>query len=404
MWRIQGGVLAPRNIQRIRLNGFQPSSLLSGTVNVSTNDGDDITLPTAGRRHAPANSVARATQCLGMYAEMSKWRLSSFVVVTAGAGYAAGMGVEGLEPGMLAAVALCTGTGLAAGAANSWNQIIEGSRDAKMKRTRARPIPSGRITYPHAIGWGIFSSVSSVAILTAGTNPVTAALGLSNIALYSIPYTLSKPHTEWNTWTGALVGAIPPVMGWTAAGGSALDPESLILASTLFLWQFPHFFSLAWVHRNDYSRGDYQMVPVNDPGGERTARLVVGYALAMMPLPILAYATDTTSVMFAIEGVAMTSYWTYLGLEFQKERTNENARKVFKCSLWYLPLILGLFLFHQKKRKLEDNYPLQRMKELGRSLCIHDIIVENQDTKADGAPTLCPSTPALDSPTPSSLK
>ena len=311
------------------------------------------------------------------------------MVLTAGAGYAAGA-VDLTAIDWTAVAALSVGTSLAAGSANTFNQIIEGQRDRRMKRTALRPLPSNRISYAHATAFGVGSGVTSFAILAAGTNPVTAGLGLANIGLYAGPYTLSKPRSELNTWVGAVVGAIPPVMGWCAAGGSPFDLEAGILASTLFLWQFPHFFALAWIHKKDYARGGHQMVPVNDPSGERTARLILQYSLLMFPVPILAAMSDSTSYMFALEGTAATAYLTYLGADFYRERSQENARRIFKCSLWYLPLLLAFFVFHRKKKEErqarsseasadgeEDAgalWPIERVKSALRAVCLHEAI------------------------------
>lgn len=361
-----------------------------------------------------------------MYAELSKARLSALVVVTAGAGYASGCGA--FDP--LVFAALCGGTSLAAGSANTWNQIIERNRDKLMKRTCDRPLPSGRMAAPEAVGWGVFSAGTSCAILAAGTNPVTAGLGAANIVLYAVPYTLSKPRTELNTWVGALVGAVPPVMGWCAAGGSVLEPVPLLLGATLFLWQFPHFFALAWVHRKDYARGAHQMVPVNDPTGERTAALIWNYSLYALPLPVLAAALDVTSYMYAVEGVAATSYLAYLAHKFKEERSQDNARNVFKvnpnvcqsdaqllplrlfafctisphtrsltvcccaclsvkCSLWYLPLLLALFVYH-RKRGSDENASLEKARHFIRKLCLHDALAT-----PGGGQVLCPNVDAV---------
>jgi len=328
-----------------------------------------------------------------MYAELSKARLSALVVVTAGAGYGAGVGP--LDP--ITFGALAAGTSLAAASANTFNQWIERNRDKRMKRTCDRPLPSGRISANEAFGWGVFSAGSSVSILAAGTNPLTAGLGAFNIGLYALPYTLSKPRTEWNTWTGAVVGGIPPVMGWTAAGGDLFAVEPALLGATLFLWQFPHFFALAWIHRKDYTRGGHQMVPVNDPSGERTAALVMNYSLAMLPLPLIASALDVTSWMYALEGVAISSYAVYLANDFRKERSNDNARRVFKCSLWSLPLSLALFVFHRKYGGEDSTVSgeetgtqtfFSAIKAKGKSLCVHEALI----TPGGGQKALCPKT------------
>lgn len=139
-------------------------------------------------------------------------------------------------------------------------QVIETSNDSRMKRTRNRPLPSGRVSRQEALGWGISSGAAGVTVLAYGSNPLTAALGAANLLLYVGPYTLSKPRSEINTWIGSLVGAVPPLMGWSAATGGVLAVEPMLLATYLFVWQFPHFFSLAWLHREDYARGGFAMV------------------------------------------------------------------------------------------------------------------------------------------------
>lgn len=194
---------------------------------------------------------------LQVYSQLSKYRLSALVMFTTSAGYlAAGGPVE-----VVSLSSACVGTMLSSCAANTFNHVIETSNDSRMKRTRNRPLPSGRISRSQALGWGAGSGTAGIAVLAAGSNPVTAALGAANLLLYVGPYTLSKPRTELNTWIGSLVGAVPPLMGWAAAtGGEVAAVEPMLMAAYLFIWQFPHFFSLAWIHREDYARGGFKMV------------------------------------------------------------------------------------------------------------------------------------------------
>jgi protoheme IX farnesyltransferase len=218
-----------------------------------------------------------------------------------------------------------------------------------MKRTLTRPLPSGNITPTAATIFGATSGIAGTALLYAATNPVVAALGFANIGLYAGLYTYTKKHTEWNTWIGAIVGAIPPVMGWAAAtGGSIVAPEPAALAALLFLWQFPHFFALSYLHREDYARGNFQMVAVNDPTGQRSSKLILEYSLYLTALPILASAGGLTSYMFAFEGTAANAYLLYLASKFHQDHTNAGAKRVFLCSLWYLPVLLAGFLFHSR--------------------------------------------------------
>ena len=236
-------------------------------------------------------------------------------------------------------------------------QVWEIKNDGLMSRTRNRPLPTGRITPEHALAWGAGSGAAGTAVLLAGCNELTAGLGLFNIGLYSLVYTPMKTRSHLNTWAGSVVGAIPPVMGWTAATGSLMALEPALLGGLLYYWQFPHFFALAWRARKDYAVGGYQMVPVLDKTGEWTAKLIqrnIGYIAA---LPMLSSYAGLTSWMFAVEAAAINSYWFYLACQFRKKPNNAHATKVFRASLWYLPLMMALMCYHSRNwadNKLED--------------------------------------------------
>lgn len=213
------------------------------------------------RERPTASVLEQAQHRARLYSQLSKYRLSALVMATTSAGYlAAGGPVDAVSLSCA-----CLGTMLASSSANTFNQVIETSNDSRMKRTRNRPLPSGRISRPHALGWGVASGTAGVAVLAAGSNPLTAALGAANLFLYVGPYTLSKTRSELNTWVGSVVGAVPPLMGWAAATGGVVAVEPLLLATYLFVWQFPHFFSLAWLHREDYARGGFKMVRCYTP-------------------------------------------------------------------------------------------------------------------------------------------
>ena len=224
-----------------------------------------------------------------------------------------------------------------------------------------------------------------------------------------------------------MVGAIPPVMGYMAAShtgwAAMLHPESIALSSLLFLWQFPHFFSLSYMHRDDYARGGFQMVAVNDETGRRSANLVWEYSLMLSLLPVGAWAGGLTSSMFLVEGAAVNAYLLYLAHQFRKEggQTKAKARQIFLCSLWYLPLILAAMAFHSKnwtKEGVEDSVEDQAGKKLQdvvgdakkqlKEFCVHELAVEKlsktattgaNETKTNGGdgglptdsqPALCP--------------
>lgn len=207
-----------------------------------------------------------------------------------------------------------------------------------------------------ALCFGGLAATSGVSLLYT-IHPVCAALGLSNIILYAGPYTYSKPHAEVNTWIGAVVGAVPPLIGWSAATeGSLLTTDPFLLALILYYWQFPHFFALSWLHREDYARGGFQMVAVNDPKGARSADLIFKYTCYLSTLPVASSALGVTSYMFAFEGTLLNGYMLYLAHRFSQEQSNKAARKVFLSTLWYLPLLLAGFVFHNRNwDTLEEN-------------------------------------------------
>ena len=281
----------------------------------------------------------------GIYMEISKARLSALVVATTSAGFL----FAGGPVHWSALAAVTVGTTLAAASANTFNQTIEREYDALMRRTRQRPLPTGRISPAHAAGFGVATGVASTALLAATTNPLTAGLGAANILLYAGVYTPLKRRHNLNTWVGAVVGAIPPVMGWTAAGGDLLCAEAGLLSATLFLWQFPHFFSLAWLAREDYARGKYCMVPVSDPNAQATASIILRYSAYAVPLPFAAWGAGLTTAMFPLESLAVNGYLMYLSTQFYRDPGNQHARKVFKCSLWYLPVMMAAMIVHKKE-------------------------------------------------------
>ncbi len=280
----------------------------------------------------------------GNYNVLFKSRLSSLVVFSASAGYIAAGPVT--DPSCF--VGAIVGTGLCAGAAGAFNQIVEKNRDSKMHRTVERPLITGQISRNAAIKAGIMATALGGSTLFFMTNPLTAALGVGNVLLYSVPYTLSKPLTEANTWIGSVVGSIPPIMGWTAATGGLVGVEPVIVASILYLWQIPHFIALSYMYRKDYARGGFKMVPCADPTGSRTSKILLRYTSYMMALPVAAAALGATSWMFPIEGFLINGALLRHVLTFRKNPNNGSARKVFLTSLWHLPLLLVLFCFHSR--------------------------------------------------------
>lgn len=332
--------------------------------------------------------IGRNTSKTEAYLQLAKAKLSALVVTTTAAGFVAAGGPLS-EQATLAGCCIL-GTALCSSSAAAWNQILERDRDAKMKRTQQRPLVINTLTVKEASIAATLWGVSGTSILALGTDPVTASLGLANIGLYAGMYTYMKPRSIYNTWVGAVVGAIPPVMGWTAAtGGSLLDVDALILGTTLYLWQMPHFFALSYMHRVDYKRGGFAMLPVLESDGERTSKVIMRYAGYLSTVPIITTVCDVTSSMFLFEGVALNSYALYVANRFRQERTNANARKVFLTSLWYLPSWLVLFLLHSKVWDEEHDRDVLRdklseaihsIREQGRQACIHEHVIAQNPT------------------------
>mmetsp|Transcript_17654 Transcript_17654/g.40714 ORF Transcript_17654/g.40714 Transcript_17654/m.40714 type:complete len:453 (+) Transcript_17654:117-1475(+) len=331
------------------------------------------------------------------YLQLGKAKLSGLVVTTTLAGFVAAGGPL-YEQAQLAGCCV-VGTALCSFSAAALNQIYERDRDSMMKRTQKRPLVTGVLSVNEARVAAALWGVGGTTILITGTDPVTAALGFGNIALYAGLYTFTKPRSVYNTWVGAVVGAIPPVMGWTAAtGGSVLDLDAIILGSTLYYWQLPHFFALNYMYRLDYERGGFCMLSSHEVDGERTSSAIMRNATYLSAIPFLSTFAGVTSNMFALEGIALNSYALWVAHRFRQERTNANARKVFLTSLWYLPSWLVLFLIHSKVWDEDHDRDILRdmisdlvhsVREEGRKMCIHEQIISRTDD-ANGCENSCP--------------
>uniref|UniRef100_A0A8D1UHH0 Protoheme IX farnesyltransferase, mitochondrial n=1 Tax=Sus scrofa TaxID=9823 RepID=A0A8D1UHH0_PIG len=273
----------------------------------------------------------------GALARLSKIKLTALVVSTTSAGFALAP-----EPFDWTCFLLTfVGTGLASCAANSINQFFEVPFDSNMNRTKNRPLVRGQISPLLAVSFATCCAVPGVALLTWGVNPLTGALGVFNIFLYTCCYTPLKRVSIANTWVGAVVGAIPPVMGWTAATGS-LDAGAILLGGILYSWQFPHFNALSWGLREDYSRGGYCMMSVTHPALCR--RVALRHCLALIALSAAAPALDVTTWTFPVIALPINLYISYLGFRFYRDADRKSSRKLFFCSLWHLPLFLLLML------------------------------------------------------------
>jgi len=283
---------------------------------------------------------AAASELVGVYLELAKARLALMVVLTALVGYVvAARGAARLDVLLWTVV----GTALTAFGANILNQCWEMERDRRMERTRNRPLPAGRIRRSRAIRWGLGSCIIGLAVLSAGTNLSTAALALFVILLYVPVYTYLKTTTPLNTAVGAVCGAVPPMMGWTAATGR-LDAGAWVLGGILFLWQIPHFLALAWMYRDDYARGGFRMVPSVDPSGSVTGRLALLYAAGLLPVSALVTWLGVSGRSFLVASQLLGGLVVVLAVRFLVRRSRPAARNLFLASILYLPLLLGVMV------------------------------------------------------------
>ncbi len=220
-----------------------------------------------------------------------------------------------------------------------FNQLIESRRDGLMQRTEMRPLPRQHIGKPLVFAMAIVLGYVGWAVLLWSSGWIPAALATSNIILYALVYTPMKPLTSMNTLVGAVCGAMPPLVGWTAATGS-FDPGAWVLAGILFVWQLPHFMALAWMYRDDYARGGFVMLPQLDPTGRITAQTMVLTALTLVPLALMATMYGIAGWWFAGASIALGVWMSLESWKFLRERTDARARRVFFTSIIYLPLLL----------------------------------------------------------------
>ena len=279
------------------------------------------------------------------YLALVKPRLVLLVVATAAVGF---LLAPTPEPSRMRLLAALVGTFLAAAGAMALNQRIEAERDARMERTRARPVPAGTIRPRAAAIFGVVVSCTGLLTLALGANLLTAGLGLSVVLLYTLVYTPLKTRTPLCTLAGAACGAIPPMMGWTATG-AGIGYGAWLLAGVLFLWQIPHFLALAWLYRDDYRRGGFRMLPVVEPSGTLTGSAAVLYSLALVPVGILGALGGITGWGFAAGAFGLGAALTTLTLQLATRRTNAAARRVFLATLAYLPLLLALMVVDRRE-------------------------------------------------------
>ena len=281
---------------------------------------------------------------LSAYVSLTKPRIAVMVLVTVAIGFLLG------APGAVSPVKLLLtliGTGLVAGGASAWNMILERDRDARMKRTANRALPSGKLSLAEAVTFGSVIAIAGVALLFVGVNGLSAGVAATTFVLYVGFYTPLKSVTTLNTAIGAIPGALPPVIGW-AASTNRLGIEPWALFLIMFLWQFPHFLAIAWIYRDDYARGGHKMLPNVDPDGSMTGRQAMWHALELVPaglLPALPMIGLGGRWYFA-GALALGLFYLYYAVRFWLDVNDRTARRLLRASFLYLPLVLLLLLLN----------------------------------------------------------
>jgi protoheme IX farnesyltransferase len=235
------------------------------------------------------------------------------------------------------------GTGLIASGTATLNQWYEREADKKMRRTQERPIPSGRIEPAKAFWFGVALEVLGTLELWLGLNLLTSLLGLATILMYLCAYTPMKQKTWWSTTVGAIPGAMPPLIGYAAAANQ-LTTDAWVLYAILFLWQFPHFYAIAWMYREDYSRAGIRMLPVVEPDGISTSRQILIYASLLIPISLLPSWLSMAGSLYFVGALALGLVFLYSGVRVAVDRSRLRARRVLLASVLYLPVLYGLMV------------------------------------------------------------
>ncbi|MEZ5363584.1 MAG: heme o synthase [Bryobacterales bacterium] len=237
-------------------------------------------------------------------------------------------------------------TALLAGGTGALNQWWERKSDAHMRRTESRPLPSGRIGAASSLAFGLALTFAGLAYMWVAVNPLSFWVGLATVVSYVLAYTPLKRRSPLATFVGAFPGAAPLLLGWTAVRND-LSLEAWVLFSILFLWQFPHFYAIAWMYRDDYARAGIQMLPVVEVDGSSTARQIVCYGFNLIPVSIAPWMLGMAGPVYAVAALILGCGYLYYGVRAARRRDAAAARSLLLASVTYLPL-LYLFLVANK--------------------------------------------------------
>ncbi|PYS85543.1 MAG: protoheme IX farnesyltransferase [Acidobacteria bacterium] len=277
------------------------------------------------------------------FVELTKPRITFLIVLTSAAGFC--LGSKG-QTDYLALFNALVGIALLSSGIATLNQYMERELDARMRRTLSRPLPTAKLAPVQALAFGVALTVLAEVHLAVFTNLLTAAFGVSVIVGYLFCYTPLKTRSSVSTIVGAFPGAMPPLMGWTAATGHA-GLEAWALFAILFAWQFPHFLAIAWMYREDYARAGILMLPVVEPEGRLTAQQIVVWSLLLVPVSLFPVALGTTGAVYFYGAFLLGLLFLGASIHAAFSNSRRGARRLLLASVLYLPVLFGLMVFNK---------------------------------------------------------
>jgi protoheme IX farnesyltransferase len=292
----------------------------------------------------------RFASLLRDYAELTKTRITMLIVLTAWCGYFFGAHRMGVSSWSLGLIHALFGIALVSSGTAALNELLESEVDARMRRTALRPLPSGRMTRAHAAAVGLTLTLGGSVYLAIYTNLLTGTLVFLTSLVYLAAYTPLKKISPVCTFVGAFPGAMPVVLGWTAARGR-IEPETLILFAIMFVWQFPHFLSIAWLYREDYAQGDIRMLPVVDSDGKSTVWRILAYSAALIPVTLLPVAFGMAGRIYLVGAILMgfALFRVSMGMAYPQlpataPASKPSARRLLRATIIYLPALFALMM------------------------------------------------------------
>ncbi|HEX8765380.1 MAG TPA: heme o synthase [Candidatus Acidoferrum sp.] len=280
------------------------------------------------------------------YLALTKPDVSFLVLMTTAAGYY--MGARG-PVNWLHMSHVILGTLLIAGGTAALNHYVERESDRYMRRTASRPLPSGILQPRRALAFGVALAVTGAVDLSVAAGTLACGLGVLTCLSYLLGYTPLKKRTVWATFVGAFPGAIPPMIGWVAATGS-LDRGAWLLFGILFLWQFPHFYAISWMYREDYARAGIMMLPVVDREGTRTFRQIIFYAAALVGVSLLPAVLGLAGIVYFFGALVVCTALLQVCLWAASNKTKVRAKWLMHATVLHIPMLLGLMAFDKLPR------------------------------------------------------